>query len=518
MSSSFIALICLNVIVAGAASVEVYNPPVGEGAYILTPPEPEVPVINGPVLFGVRPGSPFLYTVPVSGKRPMEYSVKGLPAGLSIEAGSGRITGKISDQAPKTFSVTLVAKNAFGKTEKEFRIVQGEDICLTPPMGWNSWNCWAGNVSQAKVVAAARAMVDRGLINYGWTYVNVDDTWQDVRGGAHNAIMGNKKFPDMKGMCDAIHAMGLKVGIYSTPWITSYARCCGGSSENEKGLWDKSLAGGQSHKLGQHTFDAQDATQWAEWGFDYLKYDWKPNDVVSTERMAKALRATGRDIIYSLSNCAPIKNMKTYTSLVNAYRTTGDIRDAWFLKHDIGVYQGVVDIWGYHEQWADACLPSHFPDPDMLVVGKVGWGKPAPTKLKPDEQYTHISLWCLWSAPLLIGCPVEEMDSFTFSLLCNAEVLAVNQEPLCKMGRTTLVGEQGGCKVVKPMSDGSYCVGLFNKGETAQTVGVTWADLNLSGKQKVRDLWRQKDVGEFDGKFEAVVRPHGVVLVRLGKL
>jgi len=363
------------------------------------------------------------------------------------------------------------------------------------------------------VLATARAMVDKGLIHYGWSYINIDDTWQGLRGGKHNAIMPNDKFPDMKAMCDEIHALGLKAGIYSTPWLTSYAGHVGGSSNNEDGSWYKGLPRGKTH--GTYKFDTQDATQWAEWGFDYLKHDWRSNDEVSTKRMADALVAAGRDVVLSLSNYAPLKHAEVFHRLANCYRTTGDIRDVWtFNRNAPGNLVGVADIWNYHEKWADYCSPGHYPDPDMLVVGKVGWGgTPHPTKLTPDEQYTHISLWCLWSAPLLIGCPIEDMDDFTVGLLTNPEVLAVNQDPLCVMGRTQTQGESGACVVVKPMADGSKALGLFNRGDEAVVVSAAWDALGLEGPQRVRDLWRRRDVGVFEERFAAKVRPHGVVLV-----
>ncbi len=156
-----------------------------------------------------------------------------MPEGLTVDAATGRITGELAGKGE--FKVVLKAGNARGSAEKKFRIVVGDRICLTPPMGWNSWNCWAGSVNQDKVLQSARAMVSSGLINHGWTYINIDDTWQGQRGGPFNAIQGNEKFPDMKGLCDEIHALGLKAGIYSTPWITSYARFPGGSSDDPVG-------------------------------------------------------------------------------------------------------------------------------------------------------------------------------------------------------------------------------------------------------------------------------------------
>jgi alpha-galactosidase len=525
--SALIGILAVLIAIAGCDMVgqkKTYSPkesklPPNE-RYILTPKAPAEPRINGAKVFGVRPGSPFLFTIPATGQRPLVFAADNLPQGLTVDTNSGRITGLLT--APGTYNVTLKAQNARGAAERELKIVVGEQIALTPPMGWNSWNCWAGQVSDKNVRASAKAMVDSGLINHGWAYINIDDAWQGARGGEFNAIQPNKKFPDMKGLCDYVHSLGLKSGIYSTPWITSYAGYIGGSSDNEDGSWVK-VEGpyekySKNNRVGKFTFDSNDANQWATWGIDYLKYDWNPNDEKNTKRMADALRASGRDIVYSLSNSAPFNKAATWVKLANCWRTTGDIRDLWS-KTQLPPSErqwalGVFDIWKQHERWAPFNGPGHWGDADMLVVGRVGWGTPHPSKLTPDEQYTHISLWCLWSAPLLIGCPLDQLDDFTQNLLTNDEVLAINQDPLGKMA--TRVSAAGTIQVLaKDLEDGSKAVGFFNTGEEPNAVKVTWQQLGVTGNQTVRDLWRQKNIGTYKEGFEAVVRPHGVVLVRI---
>lgn len=486
--------------------------------YILTPRPSLGPRINGAKIFGVRPGRPFLFTIPATGERPMVFSAEGLPKGLKLDKEKGRITGSVDKTG--TYHVTLRATNALGSAERQFRIVVGDRICLTPPMGWNSWNCWAEEVSAENVRASAKAMVTSGLINHGWTYINIDDTWQDRRGGKYHAIQLNDKFPDMQELCDYVHSLGLKIGIYSTPWVTSYAGHIGGSSDNEKGKWEK-IEGWdnytKNHRHGKYKFDANDAQQWAKWGIDYLKYDWKPNDAVSAKRMADALRACGRDIAYSLSNAAPFDGAADWAELANCWRTTGDIRDAWqreYLEESEKWAFGICDIWELHRKWGPFSGPGHWNDPDMLVVGQVGWGKLHPTRLSPDEQYTHISLWCLWSAPLLLGCPLDKLDEFTLNLLTNDEVLEVNQDPLGEQAET--VAKDGDTEVLaKDMEDGSKAVGLFNLGLEETEVEVKWPALGIKGERAVRDLWRQKDLGTFKDRFRAKVPGHGVVLVRI---
>jgi len=480
-------------------------------ADIRTPPPPAAPRINGPVLFGVRPGSPFLYRIPVTGDRPMTYAVDGLPAGLVLDSNSGIITGALPVAGDHV--VVLRAQNAKGLAEKHFRIVCGEEIALTPPMGWNSWNCWAQAVDQDKVLLSARTLVSSGLENHGWTYVNIDDTWQGERGGAHNAIQGNERFPDMKRLCAEIHALGLKAGIYSSPWITTFAGFRGGSSDDAGGKWERLQNYEANKRLGQHSFAANDAAQLGEWGFDYLKYDWAPNDVEHTREMALALRATGRDFVLSLSCSTPIESIGELSKWAQAWRTTGDIWDTWETP---GPWQSSVSSIGFNQDaWTTFGKPGHWNDPDMLVLGYVGWGPQLhSTRLTPAEQYTHISLWCMLSAPLLIGCDLERLDAFTLNLLTNDEVLAIDQDPLGRSARR--IGTLGAIDVYsKPLADGGTALGFFNRGDVPHTITAKLDRLGLGGRRLVRDLWRQKDLGEFGPDLPVTVGVHDVMLFKL---
>jgi alpha-galactosidase len=487
--------------------------------YVLTPPVSAEPRINGARVFGVRPGSPFLFSIPATGAAPLSYSVEGLPHGLEVNANDGRITGVISDTTPRIYHVMLQVSNRLSVARREFRIVVGDEIALTPPMGWNSWNCWARAIDAEKLLKTARAMAER-LKGHGWTFVNVDDSWQGNRDGPDRAIQGNEKFPDMQKLIEEVHALGLKFGLYSTPWVTSYAGFCGGSADTADGVWkrpknrEETLAG---RRHGTVYFDESDAKQWAEWGVDYLKYDWFPNDLPSAQRMADALRRQRRDIVYSISNASPFELASELAGVANAWRTGTDMGDFWASDPVLQAKgcSSVLDVWRKEERWNKYSRPGHWPDPDMLVVGRVGWGPVLhPSRLTPDEQYTHISLWCLWSAPLLIGCPIDDIDDFTFNLLSNDEVLAVNQDPLGQ--RATIVSDDGNLRVLaKKLEDGTLAVGLFNLSESAQRVKVQFSRLGIAGSQKARDLWRQKDLGDFRDEFAADVPPHGVVLVKL---
>ncbi len=470
---------------------------------IRTPAAPDTPRVNGPSVFGVRPGSPFLYKIPATGSGTLQYSVDGLPAGLQVNSATGQITGTLT--TPGEHLVTLRATNALGSNEKKFRIKVGDTIGLTPAMGWNSWNCWGTTVTRAKVQQAAAAMVSSGLSKHGWNYVNIDVAWQGQRGGAYNAIQPNSNFPDMQGLCDSIHNQGLKVGIYSSPFIQTYCGYVGGSANNPEGTFVK---GDGQETIGTYSFAQNDAKQFAAWGIDYLKYDWAPNRLPETCQMEAALLASGRDIVYSLSTGVAFSDAQQITSHANSWRKNeaADIVDTWSSMSANGFGK---------DRWAPYSRPGHLNDPDMLVVGRIGWGAVQhPTNLTPDEQYTHITLWSMLSAPLLLGCDLTQLDAFTLNLLTNDEVLAVDQDSLCK--QATCASTAGNAVVyVKDLEDGSKAVGLFNTGATALTVTASWSDLGLSNPQMVRDLWRQRDLGSFNDRFEFSVAPHGAELFRM---
>jgi alpha-galactosidase len=483
--------------------------------YILTPKAGPAPRINGPKIVGVRPGHALLFTIPVTGERPINYSADNLPKGLSLDAKTGRITGSISK--PGEYRVTLHAKNKTGQANRAFRIVVGESIALTPPMGWNSWNIYATKVTQELVAANARAMVSSGLIDHGWSYMNVDDVWQGKRGGTLNAILPDSStFPDMQALCNEVHGLGLKIGIYSTPWIESYGHHVGGSAMNAEGSFEHTKENIPRNKklfpymIGTYHFWENDVKQWVKWGFDYLKYDWNPIELPETKAMYDALRASGRDIVLSLSNSTPFASIGELSKVSNAWRTGGDIRDSWkSLKARLLT----------QDKWAPYAGPGHWNDPDMMVVGWVGWGKgPRPSMLTADEQYSHMSAWCLQSVPLLLGNDLTKLDDFTLSLLTNDEMIALNQDPLGK--QATVVSRIDSCGVLaKDLEDGSKAAGLFNVTDSlTRKLTVKWSDLGIKGRYIVRDLWRQKDIGIFENEFSADVRAHGVVVVGIRKV
>jgi alpha-galactosidase len=495
--------------------------------YILTPPSSTSPRINGAKIFGVRPGSPFFFLVPVSGSRPMKITAENLPEGLTINSGSGVLSGKIDSLKKMIYHVKIQANNKFGETNRDLRIVVGDTICLTPPMGWNSWYGCSEGVSAKQVKQVADAFVTSGLREHGWSFVNIDDCWQGPRDPKTNALNGNERFPDMKEMCDYVHGHGLKVGIYSSPWIGTYAGFRGGSSDHADGTYtnclpeEKRLQPNQIYgrypgfksfnagRVGKHWFFDRDAKEMAKWGIDYIKVDWKPNDVPTATRMNNDLLNSGRDIVLSLSNAAPIKNAPGLSKVSNLWRTGGDIHDRW--KSISRCFSSLT--------WNEFQSPGHWNDMDMLQVGMRGVpnrfnSKPKMTRLTPDEQYTQMTMWCLQSNPLLLSCYVHLLDEFTLSLLTNDEVIEINQDPL---GNVAIRNSKKGDLEIwsKKLEDGSIAVGLFNRGIAAAKITVNGTDLGLKGNMKVRDLWRQKDLGNFKDSFTTSVNAHGVVLVEI---
>lgn len=466
------------------------------------PPEPapfiahgfgSKPQLHGAHIVGCTAGHDFIFRIPATGKGPLTYSVTDLPAGLTVDSSTGVIRGAVRDVARATCKVTVSGPT--GKDTRDLIIDSHGQLSLTPPMGWNSWNVWAGAVNQQRVLDAAKAFVDTGLAAYGYNFVNIDDTWEGRR-GSDGIITTNEKFPSMAKLSDDIHAMGLHLGIYSSPGPET----CAGFPASYK-------------------FEEQDANTYAKWGVDYLKYDWcsyggiepKP-DLAGLKKpyelMHEKLVHSGRDIVFSLCQYG-MGDVWNWGASVggNVWRCTGDINDSWSSMSGIG-FDG--------SKWAKGGGPGHWNDPDMLVVGRLGWGDhPHPTKLTPNEQITHITMWAMQAAPLLIGCDLTHIDGFTLDLLTNHDVIEVDQDLLGKPA--TRISQAGQTEVwARPLSDGHYAIALFNRGEEPARVTFNLADLGLSGSHQVRNLWLNKDAGRANGKLSVTVARHGAALFSLG--
>jgi alpha-galactosidase len=358
--------------------------------------------------------------------------------------------------------------------------VPDNGLARTPPMGWNSWNKFAGKVDDAAVRGVADAMVATGMKGAGYIYVNIDDTWEGRRDAQGN-ITTNRKFPDMRALADYVHSRGLKIGIYSSPG-------------------PKTCAGYE----GSYGHEAQDAKTWAAWGIDYLKYDWcSAGSIYKNEemqpvyqKMGDALLATGRPIVFSLCQYG-LQDVWKWGPKVggNLWRTTDDINDHWAQMEKIGFSQFDIASYGHVGHWND---------PDMLEIGNGG--------MTGDEYRTHMSLWSLLAAPLLAGNDLRSMSEETKSILMNREVIAVDQDPEARPVKK--ISEHGPLVVAaRPLKNQAWAMGLFNRGDSPVKMSVTWADLGLHGTLRVRDLWAHKDLGKVADQFSAEVPRHGVALI-----
>ena len=484
-----------------------------EEAVILTPETGPAPRITGARVFGVRPGSPFLFTIAATGERPIRFGAEGLPASLRLDAATGRISGSIA--VPGTHAVTLSATNRHGEARRQFRIVVGDTLALTPPMGWNSWYVWENHVTDRIMRDAADAIVRSGLADHGYQYVNIDDCWavkpgakeaelQGAERDAEGRVHANARFPDMKGLTDHIHGLGLKAGIYTSPG----PKTCAGH-------------------VGAHQREEQDAARFVEWGFDFLKYDWCSYGEIagkdpSVEALQKPYRQMGailkrqpRDVVLNLCQYGMGKVWEWGRAVGgHSWRTAGDL-GLTFEGIGTALFKDGFDVYAENDLHRFGG-PGAWNDPDYLLLGYLSdWkGGTAPSPLTPNEQYTHVSLWALVAAPLIFSGDITRLDAFTLGLLTNDEVIDVDQDPLGRPGRR--VAKKGDIEVwARALEDGSLAVGLFNRGEGLVPVEAAWADLGLSGPQRVRDLWRQKDVGVFDEAFTAYVARHGVMMIRV---
>ena len=355
-------------------------------------------------------------------------------------------------------------------------------LAKTPPMGWNSWNKFAGRVDDAGVRGMADAMAGNGMREAGYIYINIDDTWEDERDAQGN-VHSNRKFPDMKALAGYVHSKGLKIGIYSSPGPNT----CAGYE-------------------GSYGHEEQDARTYAAWGIDYLKYDWCAARNIYTDeemqavyqKMGDALRATGRPIVYSLCQYGRADVWKWGPEVGgNLWRTTGDIRDTWESMSTIGFNQSDLAPWA---------APGHWNDPDMLEIGNGG--------MNETEYQTHMSLWSILAAPLLAGNDLRSIPPQILAILTNREVIAIDQDRDGKQGkRAWKSGEQE--IWMRDLAGGDRAVAVFNRGAGAVKVMVKWADLQMKTPARARDLWAHKDVNFQGPEYAANVPPHGVVMWRV---
>jgi alpha-galactosidase len=477
---------------------------------ILTPQPGPAPRLNGPKVYGCRPGNPFVYRIPAQGERPMQFSAEGLPASLTLDPTNGVITGRAPDRGK--YNAVLRARNSHGESTRSFQIISGDTLALTPPMGWNHWYTHYDRITDKLVREAADAMVASGMADAGYSFVSIDDCWMNaprhhdpLRAGplrdSSGRIIANKYFPDMRALTDYIHHYGLKAGIYTSPGHLT----CGGF-------------------CGSYGHEAQDAQQFAEWGFDLLKYDWcSYSEIAKTDsgdesaklkkpylQMGTILKNQSRDIVFNLCQYGMGAVWEWGAEVGgHSWRTAGD------LGFELNRVFEVALANAAHRDWS---RPGAWNDPDYIQIGYIGdargMGQPQPCRMSGTEQHAFMSLWALSAAPLFFSGDMGRLDPFTLSVLCNPEVIEVDQDPLGQCGRV-IPQTKDSFLMLKDLEDGGKALGLCNGGRSPVKMAVNWKEIGLAGPQLARDLWRQKDLGQFKSGFQTDVPPRGVVLLKI---
>ncbi|MBN2440051.1 MAG: alpha-galactosidase [Spirochaetales bacterium] len=356
-------------------------------------------------------------------------------------------------------------------------------LARTPPMGWNSWNIFGGNINETLIKEIADAMVSSGMRDAGYIYLNLDDMWMDDKGrdSSGNLIGDLDRFPGgIKALADYCHDRGLKLGLYGD---RGTATCCNVPESGSQG------------------YETRDANTFASWGIDYLKYDsCNASQDMQTNytAMSNALASSGRPIVFSI--CAWYFAGDWMMDVGNLWRTTGDITD------NFNSFLGIINT---NEPLYPKAGPGHWNDPDMLEVGNGG--------CTYEEYKSHFSIWCMMAAPLIAGNDIRSMSAETTSILCNSELIAIDQDPAGIQGH--IVSDQGDLEVwVKPLGSANgtdKAVALFNRSASTATITALWGDIGLSGSASVRDLWVHSDLGSFNASYSASVQAHGVKVLRI---
>lgn len=399
----------------------------------------------------------------------------------------------------RIFLMLVLAGLPFGLYSQKYA-----ELAKTPPMGWNSWNRFGCNINEQIIREMADAMVASGMREVGYTYINIDDCWQGGRDSLGFLYPDPQRFPSgIKALADYVHSKGLKLGIYSDAgWKT-----CGGYP-------------------GSRGYEFQDALQFAEWGIDYLKYDWCNTDNLVAEEayktMAHALMAAGRHIVFSICEWGNNKPWLWGAKYGHLWRTTGDIVDCWNceLGHGSWVSNGILRILDMQmdknlnlRQYAG---PGHWNDPDMMEVGN---------RLSVNESRAHFSLWCMLAAPLIAGNDLRNMTKEIQEILTNKEMIEINQDTLGVQCFRWF--DYGDVQIfAKPLANGHLAVCFLNRGDTPQPISFDWKDSEniYDGKYvyefnkvtyKLRDVWGHKDVGNTSRPFVSTIPARDVIVLRL---
>lgn len=510
-----------------------------------------VPQFNGVKIVGIRPKTPMIFSLAVSGERPLEFSAINLPSGLKLDSRSGILSGSLEKAGEYEFKAT--AKNSAGSAETEIKIICGDNLSLTPPMGWNSYDAFGDSVRESEVLSNAM-WLKKNLQPFGWDTIVVDFRWYDsLADGIRNqnpegvtidefgrCIPPTNRFPSaangagFKNLADQIHAMGLKFGIHIMRGIpqkaveqnlpiadskfTAAQAVLPEDDTNRTCVWNRDMFGVDATTEAGKAWYESIARQYAAWGVDYIKCDDIANlqrgkfyDASEIEMLSTALKNSGRSIILSLSpGATPLNAAPHVKQFANLWRISPDFWDNWrSLNRNF-------DLFG---AWFGDGAPGHWPDGDMIPFGHIcqrncdvrpdRW-----TRFTRDEQLTLMALWALAPSPLMLGMNLPDNDEWTTAILSNPEVLAVNQDSLGREARRMFGPPQTAETWMKELSDGSFAVGFFNRTDRIIEVNFPWRNLGFFSAPQVRDLLLRKDLGRQEN-FTAELPPHGSVLLRV---
>jgi len=379
--------------------------------------------------------------------------------------------------------------------------VADDMLALTPPMGWNSWNPFGKNVNEQVIRETADFFVSSGMKDLGFTYIVIDDYWQGLRDTATGVLNYNKeRFPSgIKALADYVHSKGLKFGIYSDAGTMT----CGDQPAS-------------------YGYEEKDAKMFAEWGVDYLKYDYcycpdyasLNNDykmaISRYKAMGDALKATGRPIVYSICEWGP-RSPWLWGKEVGGHlwRTSYDVGDKWDDPRNESSQIGIltsIDVMLDLERFAG---PGRWNDPDMLVIGLKNSGFIKGGGCTFEEYRTQMSMWCMLAAPLMMGCDVRNMDDVTKSILLNQDIIAIDQDSLGKQGFR--VYRKDGLEVFKkPLTGNRVAVAFLNRNSTGkkETLSLKEMELEPDMTYSVYDVWTHKIVNQPAGKLSMDLKPH----------
>ena len=462
-----------------------------------------IPQINTPKLLGASKRKPVIIRIAITGERPVEISVSNLPDGLIIN--NNIITGSVKKDGEYTFTVT--AENKLGKAEKQITLEVGEN-CLqpTPMMGFTSWNAFGSDVCQDDMENTVTKMIESGICEYGYNYINLDSGWQKEYGGEFDAIIPNEKFYDMKKMCDKIHSYGLKAGIYSTPMLKAWG--CPKEFESIPGCTvggPDELFSNINTGIGKTRKEKNNVMQWENWGFDYLKYDWSPCDPYNAEMMRKELINSKRDFTFTVTISARPEYTNYWSKFVNSYRNNMDAK---------GVWTSFIRLYKSYNDFILSMKKGHFFDLDMLDTGTCRLFTNG-VELTEDEQITAYSLRAFMGSPIQISSDLSNLSEFELSLYCNEEVIEINQDTKFSPAKPYIMLEDEKKKIhiyKRQLENGDIGIGAFNLGETPETIKIYLDDI-----LNIRDVWAKKDIATSD---VATIRllPHTSRILRASKI